>query len=83
MGRIVAHLWVARIREVPRSPGLPTAETEAARSNRAGAWLNQAVFEGPKCRKVRHSSLVLCLRFRRRSEQRAQREREAKSYWTR
>jgi hypothetical protein len=27
-----------------------------------GAWLIQAVFQTPKCRKVHHSRLVLCLR---------------------
>ena len=49
--------------------GRPVACTEplhdsggAARSNRAGALLNRAVFEASKCRKVRHSYLVLCLR---------------------
>jgi hypothetical protein len=46
-----------------------------------GAWLNQAVFESPKCRKVRHSSLVLCLRRRRQPPSRAQREQEARAYW--
>jgi hypothetical protein len=82
MGRIVAHLWVARIREVPRSPGLPTAETEAARSNRAGAWLNQAVFEGSELR----TPDALVLRTlpplpEELPQNRAQREREAKAYW--
>ena len=32
----------------------------------AGAWLNQAVVEGPKCRKVHDSYLLLFLRRRRR-----------------
>jgi hypothetical protein len=36
-----------------------------------GAWLNQAVFERPKCEKVHDSYLVLFLRFRRRSQRAA------------
>ena len=45
-----------------------------------GALLNQAAFESSECRKVHHSSLVLCPRFRPgRPKSRAKRERGAKN----
>jgi hypothetical protein len=46
-----------------------------------GAWHNQAVFEGLKCQKVRHSSLVLCLRANQGGHQAVLKGREAEAYW--
>ena len=42
---------------------------------------NQAVFECPKCQKVRHSSLLLCLRFHGEAEESCAEGAGGEGYW--